>query len=59
MLWYTKNFLIFFKKIEIKIFGGISKFLELILGRFWQFWASFMAMAATTCPNLAEIFKTS
>jgi hypothetical protein len=35
--------------------------LELILGRFWQFWASFaaMAMAATTCPNLAEIFKTS
>jgi hypothetical protein len=54
---------ILLKKTNISIFGGISKFLELIvfrqilvvLGSFRQFWADFAALAIwqwlTACPN--------
>jgi hypothetical protein len=49
------------KKTKISIFGGISKFLKLIVigqisvnfGNFWEFWANFAALAVVdSMPEL-------
>jgi hypothetical protein len=43
-LLYTYKFF-FLKNTQISIFGGISKFrLWADFGRFWQFWAGFVAL---------------
>jgi hypothetical protein len=50
----THGSFFFLKKTKISIFGGISKFLELIVfGQIWANWANFAALAmANSMPKL-------